>query len=442
MKWVIAILIFSILIIFHELGHFIFAKINGVEVEEFSIGFGPRLLSAKIHGTRYSLKLLLFGGSTQMKGMYEELDEDDELPTPRVPEEGSFNSVSYGKRAAIIFAGPFFNFLLAFICAIIVMSVVGYDPAEIMDVESGSPAAEAGLADGDLITKFMGDGVEIGRDVSTWFVLNDLKTNEPVTMTYSHDGTEKTVTFTPTVKTKYVLGLSYNLDNETAVIESVSANSPLSDAGLQAGDVITAINGNAITTSKSLSEYFTANPMDGASVHLAYERDGLSYEADVTPVKNESVDLGFSYNLGRVNTDAAGVLKYSFVEIRYWIVTTVRSLGALFTGRFSVNDLSGSVGVVDIVGTTYEQTKSEGALMTWMNMINLIILLSANLGVMNLLPIPAIDGGRLLFILIEAIRGKPMNRKLENTIQLVTVAMLMMLMVYVMYHDITKILSP
>lgn len=443
MKWLIAILIFSLLIIFHEFGHFIFAKINGVEVEEMSLGYGPRLLSTTFHGTRYSLKLILFGGSCLMKGMYEEYaDESDHEPVAKVPEEGSFESVSLGRRASIIFAGPFFNFLLAFIGAIIVISVVGYDPPEILNVEKSSPAAEAGLTDGDTITNFMGDGVEIGRDVSTWFLLNNLDKDEAVTMSFRHDGQEKTVTFTPSVLTRYMLGLTYTIESETAKIQSVSDNSPLASAGIAAGDVITEINGTKITTAKSLSEYFSDHPMDGSSVHIVYERDGLSYDADVTPVKNESVDLGFSYNLGRVNTSALGVLKYSLIEIRYWIVTTVRSLGALFTGRFSVNDLSGPVGIVDVVGTTYEETKSEGALMTWMNMINLVILLSANLGVMNLLPIPAIDGGRLLFIIIEAIRGKPMNKKVESTVQLVAVALLMMLMVYVMYHDITKILAP
>ena len=119
MKWIIAFLIFSLLVLFHEFGHFLVAKMNGVVVEEFSLGFGPRLLSTVRGGTRYSLKLLLFGGSCQMKGMYEDYDEDEENAGPREPEEGAFEAASIGRRAAIIFAGPFFNFLLAFICSII-----------------------------------------------------------------------------------------------------------------------------------------------------------------------------------------------------------------------------------------------------------------------------------------------------------------------------------
>ena len=108
MKWIIALLIFSVLVLFHEFGHFLVAKLNGVEVEEFSLGFGPRLLSVVAGGTRSSVKLLWFGGSCQMKGMLEEFDEEED-GSPKVPEEGSFQSVSVGKRAAIVFAGPFFK---------------------------------------------------------------------------------------------------------------------------------------------------------------------------------------------------------------------------------------------------------------------------------------------------------------------------------------------
>ena len=190
-----------------------------------------------------------------------------------------------------------------------------------------------------------------------------------------------------------------------------------------------------------MRDYFSENPLDGSEVRLVCERDGTTFETSLIPYESRTVDVGFSYNLGRVNTTPIGVLKYSLIEMRYWIVTTVKSVGQLFTGRFTVNDLSGPVGVVDIVGETYEEVKSEGALMTWMNMLNMIVLLSSNLGVMNLLPIPAVDGGRLLFLAIEAIRRKPMNRKLEGAIQMVTVALLLFLMFYVMYHDMVRMLA-
>ena len=437
MKWIIAILIFSLLIVFHEFGHFLLAKMNGVEVEEFSLGFGPRLLSTKRGATRYSIKALLFGGSCRMKGMAEYLDEEDDERKP--PEEGSFYSVSVGRRAAIIFAGPLFNFILAFICAVIVISVVGYDPAEVLFVEEGSPAAEAGLQPGDVITSFMGSHVDIGRDVETWFIFHDLTKDTPLSLSWRRDQETYSAVIEPNVVLRYLLGITYNLDDERAVVQEVSENSPLAKAGVIPGDVIVSIDGTAVTTAKSMNEYFAEQPLSSRPVELLLLRGEEEIRATVTPVGREQVSLGFRYNLGREGTSAFGVLKYSAVELRYWIGTTVKSLSALFTGRFSVNDLSGPVGVVDIVGTTYEESKSEGPLMTWMNLINLIILLSANLGVMNLLPIPAIDGGRLLFLLIEAVRGKPVDKNIEAAVQTVAAILLIILMAYVMYHDVTRL---
>lgn len=436
MKWLIAFLIFSLLVLFHEFGHFLAARLNGVEVEEFSLGFGPRLFSARKGGTRYSIKLLLFGGSCRMKDMMI-FDENDD-GSLREPEEGSFLAAPVGRRAAIIFAGPLFNFILAFICAVIVISVVGYDPAEVLYVAEGSPADEAGLESGDLITSFMGSHTDIGRDVDNWFMFNDLKEDTEITMTVRRDGNTHKLSFAPYVMVRYMLGLTYNLEDGTARINEVSANSPLEEAGVEAGDLIVGIGAAEITTSKSLNEYFNANPLTGDPVTMTFMRDGKSYERVITPVRREQMNLGFSYNLARVNTSAPGVIKYSLIELRYWIATTIHSVASLFTGRFSVNDLSGPVGVVDIVGTTYEETKSEGPLMTWMNMLNLIILLSANLGVMNLLPIPALDGGRLVFLLYEAVRGKPVDRNVEAGLQTVAAVLLMILMVYVMYHDVSR----
>ena len=429
MKWIIAFLIFSLLILFHEFGHFLVAKLNGVEVEEFSMGFGPRILTTVYHGTRYSLKLLLFGGSCQMKGMMEEYydDEDDEVPeTERVPEEGSFESVSVGRRAAIIFAGPLFNFILAFICAIIIIGVVGYDPAEIMSVAENSAADKAGILPGDTITSFMGDHVDIARDVSTWFALNDLKEDDTVTLTVTRDGEKKDVTYEPDVISRYMLGLTYNLDDVPATINAVSEGSPLDTAGVLAGDVVLAIDGTEIVGSNEMNEYFDAHPMDGSEVTLSIQRGDEMLEKKVVPYENRSVSLGFSYNMGRVNTSAIGVLIAAAVGI-------VRIL--------LVQD-EVQVGVVDIVGTTYEETKDEGPLITWMNMLNMIVLLSANLGVMNLLPIPALDGGRLVFLLLEGIMRRPVNKKVEGTLQMITVVLLLFLMVYVMYNDLTRLLTP
>ena len=436
MKWIIALLIFSVLVLFHEFGHFLVAKLNGVEVEEFSLGFGPRLLSVVAGGTRYSVKLLWFGGSCQMKGMLEEYDDE----APREPEEGSFQSVSVGKRAAIVFAGPFFNFLLAFLCAVAVIGTMGVDRPVILRVDAGSPAAEAGLETGDTVTRFMGEKVVIGRDYDSWYMFHDLKEGQEISLTVLRDGGKKELSFVPDVR--YMLGMTYNVDAEEAVINEVGKDSPLEKAGVRPGDVVTAIDGTEIATSRDMYDYFSGHRLGEEPVQLMLRRDGETIEASVVPAKSSAVYPGFTCNYYyREKVSAPSVIRYSFTEVRYWILTVVRSLGSMFSGRFSVNDLSGPVWVVDIVGQTYEAAKPEGALITLMNMLNLVILLSANLGVMNLLPIPAVDGGRLLFLAIEAVRGKPMNRKLEMGAQMAAIILLLLLMVYVMFHDVTQLLK-
>ena len=149
--------------------------------------------------------------------------------------------------------------------------------------------------------------------------------------------------------------------------------------------------------------------------------------------------LDFSYNLAYTKTQGFEVLKYGTLEVKYMIRSTLLSLKELLTGGLGVKDLSGPVGVVDAIGSTYEASKSEGMLTIWVNMLYMAALLSANLGVMNLLPLPALDGGRLVFLIIEAIRRKPVNRQIEGMVHFAGLMVLMLLMVVVMYNDILKI---
>ena len=172
---------------------------------------------------------------------------------------------------------------------------------------------------------------------------------------------------------------------------------------------------------------------------ITYERNGLEYEAEITPREYRTPVSGFGYNTYSEKTSGFNVLKYGAVEVKYMIRTTILSLKELVTGHLGMKDLSGPVGVVDAIGDTYEQSKSEGTLMIWMNMLNMAVLLSANLGVMNLLPLPALDGGRLVFLVVEAIRRKPVNRQVEGMIHFAGLMLLMALMVVVMYNDILKI---
>lgn len=426
MKIVIAILIFSAIVLFHELGHFLLAKKNHVVVTEFSLGMGPRLISTTIGETKYSIKLLPLGGSCAMLGE----DEADLSP-------GTFNGASVWSRMSIVAAGPIFNFILAFLMALIIIGKIGYVPAEVVDFVDGSPAKEAGLREGDIIKKFNGYTIDIGNDIYTYLTLNELK-NEPITLVYERDGEEHTITYQPMVEESYLLGFR-RTDTSSMVVETLIPNMPLGEAGVQEGDRITGINGVEIADGDAYEQYIQEHPLTGEPVEITYERAGLSYEATITPRLYESVGMDFYYNLGSVKTSGWNVVKYSAIEVKYWIRTTILSLGKLITGQFGVQDLSGPVGVVDVIGETYEESQSMGTTMVWMNMLNIAILLSANLGVMNLLPLPALDGGRLVFCIIEAIRRKPVNQRIEGMVHFVGFMFLMVLMVVVMYNDIMRL---
>ena len=342
MSIIIAVLVLGMIILIHELGHFLLAKLNGIGVLEFSLGMGPRVWSFEKGGTRYSVKILPFGGSCMMLG------EDEEASG-----EGSFNSKSVPARISVIVAGPLFNFILAYVLSVFLIGAMGYDVPTIAGVIEGSSAEEEGLA---------------------------------------------------------------------------------------AGDTIIALNHYRVHFYQEISVYSFFHP--GETMDVTYERDGKEYTAQITPKYSEEAGrylLGLQGDYTRIRGNVPTTLAYGFYEMKYQVYATFQSLKMLVTGQLSVNDMSGPVGIVKTIGDTYDESLSSGAFYVAMNMINIAILLSANLGVMNLLPIPALDGGRLLFFFVEAIRGRKMNEEIEGRIHLVGFMLLMILMVVVMFNDIQKL---
>ena len=422
----VAIIIFSVIVVFHELGHFLLAKKNGIEVTEFSLGMGPRLLSTVKGNTRYSLKLFPIGGSCMMVG------EDGEEEGP-----GSFGHASVWGRISVVAAGPIFNFILAFVFALVITSVMGYDPPKVLSVEENSPAKEAGLQEGDIITSFQGKHISIGRDISLYESLYGMQQDQ-IKMTVKRDGKKIDLNFKAASEKKYMLGFSYVPDGEPEITE-VFVDGAMMKAGVLAGDVITAVDGTKVSTGEELQAYLEEHPLGENTVTITVSRDGNEKEFTVQPTVRTQVSTGFVYNLYREKTNFFGVLKYSAVEVRYWISSTIDSLGLLIKGTFRVNDLSGPVGIVDAIGSSVEEAKSEGAVVMWMQMFYWAILLSANLGVMNLLPLPALDGGRLVFLLIEAVTKKKVNPNIEGMIHFAGFVLLMALMVFVFMNDLKRL---
>lgn len=415
----LAILVLSIIVIVHEFGHFIIAKANGITVVEFSIGFGPKLIHFRKGETEYCIKALPFGGACTMLGdeflemsvIQSEEDNDEELTDEEKEAkkrklaiengydmEKSFASKSVWARIAVIAAGPVFNFLLAFVCAVVIVGSLGYDPCDIDVIKDNSPATEAGLQEGDVITKVNGHKVTFYRDFYFYRAYNADKT---LNITFTRDGEKMTTTVTPQhiKQQKYQVGI---MMNENCLISSVTKDSPAEKAGLKANDVIKAVD---VTVEPKMVEV-------------------------------ESYDTGFVVYGDRVKTSPIGTLKYSVEEVGYSVKTVIQSLGMLFTGKIGFDSLLGPVGTVSTMSEIVEESKADGAFYVFLNLMNLAALISANLGVMNLLPIPALDGGRLVFLIIEALRGKPVKREHEGIVNFIGMILLVILMVVVLFKDI------
>lgn len=450
MNIIVALLIFTVIVVAHELGHFLLAKKNGIGVPEFSVGMGPRIITcAKTANgfmvkffctqktmedckewqdvTKYSWKILPIGGSCAMVGE----DEDNDA-------ENSFNSKGKWARFSVIFAGPFFNFILAFFFSIIIIANVGIDYPVVSYVYDNQPAKKAGIEVGDEIKSVNGHKITIGREIDTYTQLHPL-TGEDVEIVLLRDGEEKKISLNPNYET-HLFGFSYSPNKtDSTQISSVSEGAAFEKAGIRAGDKIVSINGTKVSNGEELKNVMEKNNT-GAEITFEIERDGKAETYQVTPEPYKTKTLGL-YAAGESKAGSAfAVLKYSVIEVKYWIETTIASIGQLITGKISTKEMSGPVGIVNMVGSTLEQTADYGMRVMVMNLLYWAVLLSANLGVMNLLPLPALDGGRLVFILIEAVRGKPIDRDKEGYVHFAGFVLLMLLMVFVMYNDIIRII--
>lgn len=421
MSIILSLIVFSVLVLIHEFGHFLLAKKNGIGVTEFSLGMGPRIASFVKGGTRYSWKAIPFGGSCMMVG-----EDSDETGV------NSFNSKSVWARISVVAAGPIFNFVLAFVLAIVYIGIQGYDQAYINSAPEGYAAANAGLKEGDVITEYDGKDIVIYRDLWLYQYLHPV-TDNPVTVKYERDGKEYETKIMPTEY--YSMGISYYANDEACKI-TVSEGTPVYEAGIRSDDVIKSINGTELTSGKEVNQYMNKNPLDGSELEITILRDGEEKSFQVTPVK-AGYTLGLDYGI-RVKATPLQVLRYSFTELRYDMEATISGFKMLITGKASREDVSGPVGIVKIVGDSYEETKEYGFKYVFLQISYLVILLSVNLGVVNLLPFPALDGGRLVFLIIEAVRGKPVPREKEAIVHFAGMVLLMILMVVILLNDITK----
>lgn len=358
---IVFVLVFGIVVISHELGHFLIAKLNGIRVLEFAIGMGPSLVKFTKGGTRYVLKLLPIGGACMFEGedgVYSEDKKEKDKNKNAEPDTEAlgkaFNEVNVWARIATVFAGPFFNIILAFLLSLIVVGFSGEILPVVSSLTEGYPAMEAGLLEGDVITRIDGDRIYLQGEVTIASAMNQ-----------------------------------------------------------------------------------------GEPMEIEYERGGKKYQTTIVPKFSEKDNRYYiGFVIGEViECKGFDLIKYSALEVRYWLKATVKSLIMLVQGKLSANDLSGPVGIAVTIDETIDEVKPYGISSVVLTMINFAVLLSVNLGVMNLLPLPALDGGRLLFMLIEVVRGKPVPPDKEGIVHFIGFVALMILMVFVLYNDIARIFS-
>ena len=346
----IFLIIFSVIVVSHEFGHYAVARRNGIRVNEFDIGMGPVLYRKKGKETDLCIRLLPIGGACIFDGL-DGLDEED---GHKLDEHSFPNAPVFGRIAAVL-AGPMANFILGLVFSFILVAFTGTDLPVIREVIPDSAAMEAGLQSGDLITKINGESIHIYREVTLVSMMNY---GEPLKITVKRNGEKLTVNLVPRYDEKdnrYYIGI------------------------------------------RGSGEYLKCNPLQ--------------------------------------------VFQYGFYETAYWLKATYKSLGRIFRGHFSKDDVAGPVGVVKVVDDTYTETAPYGPAAVILTFLSLSTLLTVNLGVINLLPLPALDGGRLLFLLLEAVRGKAIPPEKEGMVHLAGFAVLMFVMILVLFNDISRFFS-
>ena len=442
-----ALVALGVLVTFHELGHFLVARACGVKVLRFSVGFGRRLLSRyDRHGTEFTLAAIPLGGYVKM------LDER-EGPVPEDQLHLAFNRKSVWARIAIAAAGPIANFLLAIVLfwAVFMGGTAGPVPI-VGSVEPGSIAARAGLEANQEIV-----AVD-GYPTPTWQALNWRLANR-----LGDTGTIEFAVRYPDSDLEYLMGAEIDrwlsgkevpdplkeigLELWTPPIKmtlsQVTPDSPADRAGLRAGDKILATDGRIFGSWDSWTQYVRSRA--GEAMQVEVERDGDRLTLSVTP---ERVTLDSGEQIGRigvlpvaetwpedkVRTYHYGIfaaLSKGLQETRDKSLFTLSSLKKLIVGELSTKNLSGPITIAKVAGTSADAG--------WQSFLSLLALLSISLGVLNLLPIPVLDGGHLLYYGIEAIKGSPVSERVQLIGLQVGMALVLGIMGLALYNDILRL---
>ncbi|MCK5246877.1 RIP metalloprotease RseP [Candidatus Bipolaricaulota bacterium] len=418
-----------VLVGLHEAGHFFMARAFGVYVKEFAIGFGPKLFAIRGKETRYSLRLIPFGGYVKMAGE-DRLEDDESIPHDRV----LYSKPPYA-RALISLAGPSANLLLAFAITLFVIWSVAFPMLQVSEIVSESPAAEV-LQFGDRILAMDGHRI-LTREQITSVV--EASKGDPIAILLEREGTQLEFIIEPEYieeESRFVLGAYFYIAALTNELSAVESTSPLAAYDVQPGDRIVAVNDEPTGTLVAI-QIATDAALPDAEITLTLLRNGETLDVVLPAGGNTAYDLydGTQFaDLGVVYRRAGlgeGIVLASGQFVGY-IRALAEVIRSVFAGQVAAGEVfQGPVGVAKILG--------EGIRVSGAYFFTLLAFLSLNFGLINLVPFPALDGSRAVFALYEWIRGKPIPPQREGIIHAIGFLILISLMVLITYRDIVRL---
>lgn len=438
----IGVLLFELIIFIHEFGHFITAKKSGIKVNEFSLGMGPKIFSFGKGETKYSLRIFPIGGFCAMEG------EDEESPEPR-----AFNNAKVWKRMIVVIAGAVMNIILGFVLMfVVVVQQDSYSSTEVQSFPATSFSSCTGLQSGDVIKEINGYGISTSMDFNYPISTAELKTVDGSTLEiYKED-------------------CGNNLYN-MAVSLVQDKNNKLSDEQVSKVNELLSKSTNEIVKAKSKEDAFSvyenyykkindACGIKDYKVEKIVEKETRKrYTADIlverngeekllknvqfftyTTKDNSDPQVSIDFYVKPIDKTIGSVLSQTFKQTISTCKMIYASLGGLLTGKFGLKDMSGPIGIASAVTTVASESLSSGFMSAVNSIIYVMMIITVNLGLFNMLPFPALDGGRFVFLIIETIRGKSVPRKVEAIVNGIGMGLLILLMILITANDIFKLI--
>jgi regulator of sigma E protease len=419
--------VLGVLVFVHELGHFLAARRLGVRVLTFSLGFGPKIAKVRRGDTEYCISVIPLGGYVKMAGE----NPDD----PRTGRPDEFLSKTKWERFQILIMGPAMNIILAVVVMAIVLAqgaevpIYQDQPPVVGAVAPGSPAERAGIQRGDRILTVAGDEVDTWDDL---FLAVGTRPDREVALTLLRNGARQSISLRTESETRFEIGNIGVLPDINPIVASVIAGRPAEKAGLKAGDVVLAVNGERMVTRTQFIEAVSRN--GEREIELTIEREEQQLRIRATPYKEGDRGMLGLYVTEPTRSFTPGPLEAIQLSVKRNIEfggLIFKTLGGLFVGETSPRQLMGPVAIAQLSG--------ESAQAGWIALFTLMASISLNLGLLNLLPIPVLDGGHILIMALEGVARRDFSMAVKEKMLLAGFVLLMMLMVTVIYNDLTRI---